>query len=349
MPVLTSPELELTTAERTALLEALTRRKIVIGGGAFAALAGQSRSFAQSIQATPRGGWSFTDDRGATVTLPQRPARVVADMMVASALWDLGYRVSGVWNSAGYLASPLWSELSSYTGENVVDITVDGSYTPDIEKVVELDPDVIAGIVYFDDTFYFIAEGDQPKLDRVAPSIGLSNGGVSVASLAARVEELAVVLGADVTLPEIVARKERFAAAEEALRMLAAERSDLKVLFVYGDIDQVYIANPNAWGDLRYFSELGLDIVKTRENDATDYYWEIISWELLASYPADLIMVGNEEAPYPFADNPVWQQLPAVEAGQVGVWGTNAPPSYQATAYLLETLTKAVRDAKVIN
>jgi iron complex transport system substrate-binding protein len=331
------------------LVERSTRRRVLGGIGAVgAALWAGSRAHAQTPDASPESGWSFTDDRNLTITLPEQPVRVVSDMMIATALWDLGYRVAGVWGSASYMANPKWSELSSYDGEGIEEVTGNTGWTPDIEKVASIGPDLIAGITYFGDEFYFIEEGDQERLDHLAPTVGLSNGGVSIASLQARVEALAISLGADVTQAEVVARKERYATAADKLRAAAAAKPELKVLFFYGAADQIYVANENAWGDLRLFAELGVNIVPTVEGDEADYYWDTVSWELISNYPADLILVGNDAADTAYADNALWKTLPAVQAGQVGVWGTNAPPSYQSTAYLLESLTAAIDQANVI-
>jgi len=340
---------DLTRDEQERLIAAITRRNLVISGSALAAvLASRKHTGAQTPSASPTADWTFTDDRGITVTLPTQPTSVVADMMIATALWDLGYKVAGVWGSASWLANPDWSKLSSYTGDGIAEVTLTDGWTPDLEQIAMLGPDLIAGITYFGDDFYFIGDGDQARLDQLAQTIGLSNGGVSIATLQQRVEELAVALGADVTQPEVIARKERFVAAETALKAVVTSKPDLKVLFLYGDPAKVYIANPNAWGDLRYFRDLGVNIVQTKENDAPDYYWEVVSWESMMSYPADLIMIGNEDVNYTFAENVVWKQLPAVKAGQTAVWGTNAAPSFQTTAYLLETLTAAIQSANVI-
>ena len=43
--------------------------------------------------ATPDSGeWSFTDDKGITVTLPAAPERLVVDLNAAGPLWDFGIR-----------------------------------------------------------------------------------------------------------------------------------------------------------------------------------------------------------------------------------------------------------------
>ncbi|MGC4192457.1 MAG: hypothetical protein QM589_15010 [Thermomicrobiales bacterium] len=56
------------------------------------------KASAQTPAASPQtdaGAWSFPDARGGTLTLPQRPTRVVAQARLAMALHDYGFDVVG--------------------------------------------------------------------------------------------------------------------------------------------------------------------------------------------------------------------------------------------------------------
>ena len=45
----------------------------------------------------PDGSWSFTDDRGVTLTSPAVPSRIVAQTSAAAALYDFGVQVVGIY------------------------------------------------------------------------------------------------------------------------------------------------------------------------------------------------------------------------------------------------------------
>ncbi len=45
------------------------------------------------------GEWNFTDDSGKTITLPQRPERVVSYVPIAASLWDFGVHPVGVFGT----------------------------------------------------------------------------------------------------------------------------------------------------------------------------------------------------------------------------------------------------------
>ena len=92
---------------------AISRRQLMgLGAATMVALAlpefarAQATSGATPASASglqPDGTWVFTDDRGVTVTLPEMPQRLIADVNVAAALWDFGVRPVGIfgWNITG--------------------------------------------------------------------------------------------------------------------------------------------------------------------------------------------------------------------------------------------------------
>src|SRR5687767_2063778 len=66
--------------------------------GAVAAASGYAAfaKHAGAQNATPATGeWSYTDVLGNTVTLPEAPVRIVANIVTAAALWDLGIHPVG--------------------------------------------------------------------------------------------------------------------------------------------------------------------------------------------------------------------------------------------------------------
>lgn len=54
---------------------------------------------AQSATPAAERLWTFTDDHGTTISLPERPERIVAYVGSAATLWDYGIRPVGVFGS----------------------------------------------------------------------------------------------------------------------------------------------------------------------------------------------------------------------------------------------------------
>ncbi|RIK46564.1 MAG: hypothetical protein DCC58_02735 [Chloroflexi bacterium] len=93
--------------------------------------------------------------------------------------------------------------------------------------------------------------------------------------------------------------------------------------------------------DLHYFSDLGLDIV----DHGLDEFWEIISWEQINKYPADLILLDARAGVLTvdeFSSIGTWAALPAVQAGQVGPWYAGAPYSYIGLVPIMQELTALI-------
>lgn len=71
-------------------------------GAAIAAVNPISGTASQSTPATD--GWSYTDVLGKTVSLPEPPVRIAANLVTAAALWDLGIHAVAVfdWTASAY-------------------------------------------------------------------------------------------------------------------------------------------------------------------------------------------------------------------------------------------------------
>lgn len=288
------------------------------------------------------GEWTFTDDRGITVTLPSRPERIVAQTAAAAALWDYGIRPVGIFGpyrmedgSPDFQAGNIDLDAVEYLGDY-------GEM--DLEKLVALQADVYVDFALYDDQLWYLGD-TEPRVKEIVPTIGISMQGVSILQSIERFEELAGLLGADLSAPEVVEAKEEFAAAEADLKAAIEEKPDLRVLVISNSLDQIYIASPEWMTDLRYFADLGLDIV-THE---TEDFFESLSWEQANKYPADLILV--DQRPGLLTQEqlnaiPTWTSLPAVQAGQVGPWYAGAPYSHHRFAPIMRELAEIIRNSR---
>jgi len=328
-------------ASRSAQMRRQTRRQILAAGlaiGVAAAL--PERIVAQS---TPTSDWSFTDDRGRTVELPGRPERIVAQTTAAASLWDYGVRPIGIFGPSRTADGTPDFQAGNLDLDAVESI---GDYGMlDLEKLIALQPDLYVDMAVSDEQLWYLTPEELPQVEAIVPTIGIALGQVSMLDSVRRFEELAGHLGADLNAPEIVAAKADFSAAETDLKNAIAEKPGLTVLVLSPTPDTIYVATPDYMTDLYYFRDLGLDVITP---DA-DEYWELLSWEQLGKYPADLILIDARDAalqPDQLAERDVWNTLPAVQAGQIGPWYAGRPYSNASISPILRELTTLIRAAR---
>jgi iron complex transport system substrate-binding protein len=337
----------------SAATRRLTRRRLLVAGAAVVAsgrLAGDDAA-AQSGTPVAAGGWSFTDDHGTTVSLPERPERIVAYVGSAATLWDYGIRPVGVFGSL-LREDGSKTPLAGNVDPDAIAWLGEGGSELDLEALVALQPELIVAPTYSPDVpgdLWWLEPDVAEQATRIAPAVAISVFETPVTASLARFEELAVALGADLEAPGIIAARERFAEASDAVRQAAAKKPDLRVLVISAWPEAIYVANPQAASDLLYFQELGVNLVAP---DNPDSYWEELSWEQALRYSADLILLDErdggftahnlDEAPRTLAAHP------AVKAGQVGNWYTEFVLSYDAFAAILEELAEAMRESKVL-
>jgi iron complex transport system substrate-binding protein len=218
-----------------------------------------------------------------------------------------------------------------------------------LEKLAALQPDLIVGVWYSpDDYLYgFNNAKQEEEIAKIAPTLGINAHVVADVAIA-RFAELAEALGVDLDDPALSAARERYEDATQAVVDASASKPDLKVLALYPGSSELYVLVPEDSADLALLQELGANMV---DPDTDDPYYEIISWENADRYPADVIVmderaVGVEETSW--EQQPVWQQLPAVEANQIGLWITPAPFSWQAYAAVLEEFAGLLQGSEVV-
>ena len=327
----------------------LSRRGFLIGAGGVAAMAALTAcgSGDQPAAAAPSGPWEFTDDRGEKVTRPQRPAKVVAYVSSAAALWEYGIKPIGVFGPQKTADGGKELQAGNIDLNAVTSI---GNAWDDfsMEKFAALQPDlVITGLTGSKPTDLWVLTDELgPKVQQVAPIVALSEYKQTLPKVIERYSQLAASLGADVNTDGQKAAKADFDKASEELRAAAKEKAGLKVLVVYSDKDNFYVAKPEFFADLSYYRELGLDIVS---GGGTDEYWETLSWEQAGKYQADLILTDVRTFALPRAEMakfPTWNQLPAVKANQLGDWSAEPRFSHQLATPVIRKLTELVKTAR---
>lgn len=340
------------TGERT-----WSRRNLLALTGGLAGSLTAGAAFSQparAFQATPAaavddgsGDWSFTDDVGTTVTLPERPVRIVADLNAAAALWDFGIAPVAV---SGYTVTTdaAWGNID----RDIPAINA-GPETgaPDLEQLLALEPDLFVTITWSPDQPDIAYEWSFPDpaelalAQSVVPVIAISATGQADVNTA-RFTELAALLGADLESPELVAARAAYDEAVAAFRAAAAEKSDLTTLFVYAAGDNEYVANPSKWADLAMYQALGLNIVEPDVPDTE--YWLQLSPEQALTYPSDILFQSTRTEILSLDDlaaHPTYGLLPAVAAGQFGPWNQDFIMSYQGLTAAFETMLPVLEGA----
>lgn len=328
----------------------LTRRVFagIVAGAAIAVMPAAVRAQDATPESAATGEWIFTDDVGKTVTLPERPVRIAADLNAASALWDFGIKpvaISG-W-TVGTDAS--WGNIDRDTPN----ITVSAETSePNLEEMLSRDIDLFVTVAWGnnDENPYqwsFPEAGAYERTNAIVPVIAISTTGRADENML-RFAELAEALGADLDTPELEEAKEIFEATKAEFEQLAQEKGDLTSLFVYADGTAEYVAYPPPWADLNMYQALGLNII-VPDNVPVNDYWEELSPEQASKYISDILFQSTRLGiftPEELAAHATYGSLPAVKAGQVGPWNQDFIQSYQGLTAALETIIAALGPAE---
>lgn len=326
----------------------LSRRRLLGAVGALSLAGLPLRALAQdATPGTPGAGWTFTDDAGVTISLPEPPTRVVAYVNLAAALDDFGAK------PAGYFGQPLRPDGTRETIAGDMDLEDMVSVAPsygafDVEALITEGIDLIVTDMWEDPpTFWGIEPDGIEQIEAVAPILNLWFIDQPVTQTIERVGGLAVALGANPDDPQVVADREAFLAAEADLKAAIAEKPGLKVAFASGTLEDGFsIGNPKKNADLIYYASLGLDIVTPEDQSS---FFESLSWEEAGRYPVDLLVMDDRQwstQPEELAAQvPTFAALPAVKAGAYGPWTSEWVPSYPGMTPVLQSLTELIRNA----
>ena len=327
-----------------------SRRKIM-GSAAAIAVSAVLPSIVNAQDSSPEaspatGEWSFTDDRGVTVTLPQRPTRIVADLSAAAPLWDFGIRP---------LAVSGWTVTSDQAWGNVDRSTpvinaVDGQPEPDNEKLIELETELFVTITWSkgdpDDVWSFSEVENRLTTEAICPIVAIAATGSANENML-RFAELAGLLGADLESTELATAQTEYEASVTAFSELAVEKSDLSVLFgSAGTEAEWYAAYPPDWADLAWYQSLGLNIVEPSVSPGD--YWEILSFEQALLYPSDIFFQSTRLGTLTAEElqaNTTFGLHPAIAAGQIGGWNQDFIMSYQGLKAALDNMITTISAA----
>lgn len=332
---------------------ALTRRGFLGGAVAVGFLAtgcgsGTTTTVASTSASTTSaasGPWSFTDDSGDTVTIPQAPKTIVAFSTPAAALAEMGMTPQGIF---------AWNPLEQDTQLRYVDLSkteVIGTAWAEfnVEKLASLRPDLIVTMYDSGDgSLYGFADDQQiSQIKAIAPIVAIDIVQPLVQQFD-RFQQLGESVGADLGSAALLDAREAFNTATAALKSAAAVTPGLKVLAVGAGDTGYVVAQITTNADLSYYRDLGLGLIEPDGEGI--FYWEDLSWEELGKYQADVILIDSRKPGIReiFESQPLWAQLPAVQADQVGNWHAFDPPTYRFYVDALAELTALIEKAKIV-
>ncbi|MCH0540271.1 ABC transporter substrate-binding protein [Streptomyces sp. MUM 203J] len=338
----------------------LTRRGLLAAGGALglgAALAacGGGSSGKDGKDGADKGNgkaWAFKDDRGITVEAGATPRNIVAFTGMAAALHDFGVEVKGVFGPTR-TADGKPDVQAGDLDVNKVKILGNIHDEFNVEEYLKLEPDVLITDMWEKDQLWYVPEKSKDKILKIADTVALWAADRSMPRVIQRHAELAESLGADVKDKKVTDSKERFEKAAARLRAAAKAKPGIRVLVgsAYQGADVFYVSAPGRPADTLYFKELGVNLVEPDKVDASGWY-ELLSWENVDKYKADIIMMDNRTSAVPPKElldtKPTWGRLPAVRAGQVIPRVTEPIYSYDKCAPILESLAEALEKAEKV-
>lgn len=290
-------------------------------------------------------GWSFTDDRGVTHELDAPPERIVAQSVMAGGLWEYGMTAVGVF---GPLRRPDGTPDPAVGLADPDDFTslgeIDGQIN--LEQMAAVRPQIVVVPMWDDDVYWGIDDAQVPQVEQLAPLVAIRVGETPITDPLARLAALAEsILGSDEAIRE---PKDAFDAASGDLSAAIDDNPGLQVVAASGTPAEMYIAWPPGFPELRYYQDLGMELVVPEEHPTQDGYWETLSWEESDKYPVDLVLADARGGS---VDDILDQlpatarALPAIAAGQITEWPTVQAYGYGNVARNLEALTDAVASA----
>jgi iron complex transport system substrate-binding protein len=182
--------------------------------------------------------------------------------------------------------------------------------------------------MYESPQLWWIRKDVAARVSQVAPTVGIRAGGIPIREPITQIEQLAAAAGADLGAPTVAEARQRYEQAGARMKAAVAAKPGLMVRVMMASLQTLYISRPANSADLLYFQQLDLDIVKPT---SAGPYFEELSWEEARKYPADLILHDARPSvitPAQLTAIPTWNELPAINAGQVGPWRAEAAFSH---------------------
>jgi len=279
---------------------------------------------------------TVTDARGEEIVLPDGPAeRVVAlEWNQAEMVVTLGVDPVGLSDPEGYSS---WVGEAAPLREDPTDVGV--RREPSIETIAELEPDLIIG-----------ADGSVPEeameqMARIAPVMVTTGADAEdpLGTIRSDLETIATVLGAQEQAEQVLTElDETLATNAEAIEAAGLSGTPVVLTSPYADGANLSIRMHGQRTAVQAVAaEMGLAAAWEDPGD-DGFGLSYLDLEGLTQLPDDtrFLYWGNDGDPEDvveaeLAGNPLWEELPFVEAGHVhraavGIWAYGGPASMMA-------------------
>ncbi|MFE9533720.1 ABC transporter substrate-binding protein [Streptomyces sp. NPDC006691] len=283
-----------------------------------------------------QSAWRFSDDRGQLSKASATPSRIVAYIQAGATLEDLGIRPAAVFGSFhDDEEAPDPAKTGALPRDEVGYLGAGGGLT--VDALLAAGPDVVVAVSYGGGQVYGLDPEVAKHLEERVPVAVVEVGQArSLAHIRSRFADLARSLGAPGEDTGALTD------AEERLRAIAALTPRPRVLALSpADPDQVHIARPQAWPELRGLTGYGVDLMEPEAGPGAN--WLTGPWERAAVLRPDIVLadVRSNAAPLDtLGSNASWRALEG--SARVVPWNPESPCSARAHAAFLGAVADAL-------
>ncbi|GAA1353412.1 ABC transporter substrate-binding protein [Streptomyces beijiangensis] len=284
---------------------------------------------------TVQTGWEFSDDRGQVASAARRPSTVVAYIQAGATLWDHGVPCAGVFGSLHDGATLDRAKAGALPVAGTPYLGAGG--TLDVETLLRGDPDLVVAVSYGGGQVYGLDPGVAKQLEEQVPVVVIDVGqSHELGEIRARFDALARSLGAEPD-PEGV---RVLGAVEERLRAVSSMAGAPRVLALSSaGAEQVHLARPGAWAELRALTACGVDLVEPPAEGGVN--WSTVGWAEAAGLRPEVVL-GDVRS------NAGTLDVEFARGARVVAWNPEAPCTAWAHAEFLTTVAGALEGAPAV-
>ncbi|THA75513.1 ABC transporter substrate-binding protein [Streptomyces sp. A0642] len=282
--------------------------------------------------------WEFSDDRGQVSTADRRPARILAYVQAGATLWDHGIRPRAIFGSGH--DDPRVPDAAKTGSLPLADVAYAGAgATLDADTLLRGEPDLVVAVSYGGGQVYGLGPETAKHLEGHVPVVVIDVGQArTLPEIADRFAGLARSLGAE----EPAAATQELDAARDRLRALTSgpDRARVIALSPAGQ-EQVHLARPRMWPELRVLAELGVGLVEPAEGPGAN--WSTAGWAQAAALRPAVVLADIRAHATPLdalpADGP-WASVR--DSVRVAPWNPEPVCSARAHARFLARVADAL-------
>ncbi|MFE2376428.1 ABC transporter substrate-binding protein [Streptomyces sp. NPDC059398] len=287
-----------------------------------------------------QAGWQFSDDRGQLSTAARTPSRVTAYIRAGATLWDHGLAPLAVFGSLhdGAVVDP--AKAGALPSGDVRYLGAGG--TLDLETLLSGGPDLVVAVSYGGGQVYGLDPDTAKHLEEQVPVVVIDVGQThTLEGIRGRFDALARSLGTrgDAEQQQVLD------AAHRRLRAAADAPSGPEVLALSpAGPDQVHLARPGAWPELRALTAHGVSTVQPPDGPGAN--WATVSWAEAAALNPGIVLADVRSNATPIGElSGIDGWLNLTGRARVLPWNPEAPDSARSHARFFGSVADALEAA----